>query len=88
MALSWAPSDAVFLAGLMLPTTCCRGRTISPNSLASAARPFGKPSRFCLRRDYCKRGDASACGSAIATIGISSIRRFSPGIPTSDATKG
>ena len=84
MAPSWTPSDDGFLAGPMLPTTCCPARTISPNSLVSAAHPFGKPSRFCRRRGYCKRGDASACGSAIATIGISSIRRFCPGIPTSE----
>ena len=84
MAPSWTPSDDGFLAGPMLPTTCCPARTISPSSSVSAARPFEKPSRSCRRRDCCKRGDASACGSAIGTIGISSIRRFSPGIPTSE----
>ena len=33
MGPSWTPSDDGFLAGLMLPTTCCPGRTISPMQL-------------------------------------------------------
>jgi Bacterial regulatory proteins, gntR family len=53
---------------------------VSRTSIREASRSFP-------RRASCKHGGASACGSAIGTIGTCSIRRFCPGIPTSDATK-